>query len=226
MRWSPSLARMTRRSNQADFWPLALLAAACSSSAPRGPTFATLTELPDEPRRPDGVVVDPSPLLPAPADATDKGDGIVALKPPLPDRAARATVAAFLRAVVGENVEALSELVTNDATAAARGRSGAPALLDHWRARLRHFRYRVLANEVLYQEADIELYRYEDLETPLPGRPLRPPEMAPSDVLLRVPILVVRSGSERVFGDDILFHLRRDKDRYAIRQLVEDFQLP
>ena len=217
---------MIRPSNSADFWPLVFLATACSASAPRGPNFATLSELPQEPRRPDGVVVDPSPELPAAAEAADKGHGIVALKPPLPDRAARGMVAAFMRAVVAENIEALAELAANDATVAARGRTGAPSLVDHWRARIRHFRYRTVASEVLYRDADIELYRYEDLEAPLPGRPLRPPEMAPPDVLLRVPILVVRAGSERVFGDDILFHLRRDKGRYVIRQLVEDFQLP
>jgi hypothetical protein len=217
---------MIRPSNSADFWPVAILAAACSSSAPRGPSFATLTELPQEPRRPDGVVVDPSPELPVAAEAADRGNGIVALKPPLPDRAARAMVAAFMRSIVQENVEALTELSAIDATVAARGRTGAPSLVDHWRARMRHFRYRTLAGEVLYRDADIELYRYEDLETPLPGRPLRPPEMVRTDVLLRVPILVVRAGSERVFGDDILFHLRRDKGRYVIRQLVEDFQLP
>lgn len=217
---------MIRPSNSAEFWPLALLAAACGTTAPRGPSFATLTELPEEPRRPDGVVVDPTPELPAAAEAADEGGGIVALKPPLPDRAARAVVAAFMRAIVNENIEALSDIVASDATVAARGRTGAPSLIDHWRARMRHFRYRTLAGEVLYQEADVELYRYEDLETPLPGRPLRPPDMIPTDVLLRVPILVVRAGSERVFGDDILFHLRRDKGRYVIRQLVEDFQLP
>jgi hypothetical protein len=216
---------MIRPSNNAD-WPLALLIVACSGSAPRGPSFATLAELPKEPRRPDGVVVDPSPELPVAAEAVDKGTGIVALKPPLPDRAARAMVAAFIRAVVTENVEALSDLATSDATMAARGRTGTPSLVDHWRARLRHFRYRVLASDILYQEADIELYRYEDLETPLPGRPLRPGDMAPADVLLRVPILIVRAGSERVFGDDMLFHLRRDKGRYVIRQMIEDFQLP
>ena len=217
---------MIRPSNRPDLWPLVLIAAACSSSAPRGPTFATLAELPEGPRRPDGVVVDPSPELPAPAEVASKTTGIVALKPPLPDRAARGNVAAFVRAVVSENVEALSELLTSDATVTARGRTGAPSLVDHWRARLRHFRYRTLAAEILYQEADIELYRYEDLDVPLPGRPLRPPEMVPHDVLLRVPILVVRAGSERVFGDEILFHLRRDKGRYAIRQLIEEFQLP
>src|SRR4051794_14498285 len=145
MRWSPSPARMIRPSNSSDLWPLALLAAACSASAPRGPAFPTLTELPEEPRRPDGVVVDPSPELPAPSEAADQGNGILALKPPLPDRTARTLAAAFFRAVVSENVEALAELATNDAVVSARGRAGAPSLVDHWRARLRHFRYRALA---------------------------------------------------------------------------------
>ena len=217
---------MIRRSSSSDVWPIALFAAACGGGGGRGPAFATLTELPAEPRRPDGVVVDPSPELPVATEATEKATGIVALKPPLPDRAARTVVAAFFRAVVAENVEALTELSTSDATLSAKGRTGAPSLVDHWRARLRHFHYRVLAGEILYQEADIELYRYEDLETPLPGRPLRPAEMTASDVLLRAPVLIVRAGNERVFGDDILFHLRRDKGKYLIRQVLEDFQLP
>jgi hypothetical protein len=217
---------MIRRSNSADFWPIALIAAACGGGAAHGPSFATLAELPDVPRRPDGVVVDPSPELPLAAEAVATGSGIVALKPPLPDRSAHAMVAAFFRAVVAENIEAMSELVTTDATLTVRGKSGSPALLDHWRARHRHFRYRTVASEILYQEGDIELYRYEDLEPPLPGRMLRPPEMVPSDVLLRVPILVVRAGSDRMFGDDMVFHLRRDKHRYLIRQVFEDFQLP
>jgi hypothetical protein len=217
---------MIRRSNHSDFWLIAILAAACGGGASHGPRFATLPELPQEARRPDGVVVDPSPELPIATEAVETGSGIVALKPPLPDRAARTMVAAFFRAVVTENMDAMAELVTSDATLAARGRSGSPSLVDHWRARLRHFRYRAVASEILYQEGDVELYRYEDLEPPLPGRTMRPPEMAPTDVLLRVPILVVRAGSDRVFGDDMLFHLRRDKRRYLIRQVIEDFQLP
>ncbi len=91
---------------------------------------------------------------------------------------------------------------------------------------MRHFRYRSLANEVLYQDADVELYRYDDLETFAVGRPQRPAEMARTDLLLRVPMLVVRAGSDRAFGDDLLFLLRRDKDRFRIRQIMEDFQLP
>ena len=31
---------------------------------------------------------------------------------------------------------------------------------------------------------------------------------------------------DRAFGDDLLFLLRRDKDRFRIRQIMEDFQMP
>jgi len=199
--------------------------AACGSRA-RGPSFATTTDVPDAPRRPDGVVVDPSPELPPSLDVAEPSSSLVALKPPLPVKAARSAVAAFFRAVVAEDTEGLSDLLTPDANAPNKSRGVAPGLLDVWRGRLRHFRYRALAGEALYQESDIEFYRYDDLETLVPGRPLRPVEMTRADLLLRVPMLVVRAGSDRVFGDDILFLLRRDRDRFRIRQLVEDFQLP
>jgi hypothetical protein len=50
--------------------------------------------------------------------------------------------------------------------------------------------------------------------------------MARSDLLLRVPMLVVRAGSDRAFGDEMLFLLRRGGDRFRIRQIMEDFQMP
>jgi len=222
------------------FFILAFTGACATRDAP-GPAFATAAELPSGPRRPDGVVVDPSPEFPpalddSPAKAAsggagareraDPGAALVALKPPLPDKLARGVVAAFFRAVVTDDAEAIGSLATSDATTPVRARGGALGIADLWRGRLRQFHYRTLANDVLYQDADIELYRYDDLETPLPGRPFRPPEMARSDVLLRVPLLIVRAGNDRVFGDEMVFLLRRDKGRYRIRQLIEDFQLP
>jgi hypothetical protein len=217
---------MIRPSSSASVFSAAVLAAACASRVAEGPGFATAPELPDTPRRPDGVVVDPSPELPVAHEVSDKPAALVALKPPLPEKAAFAVVAAFFRAIVTEDIERLVELTTADASAPGKGRGSAPSMIDHWRGRMRHFRYRTLANEVLYQEADVELYRYDDLETPIPGRPIRPQDMGSSDLLLRVPMLIVRAGSERVFGDDILLLLRRDKERFLVRQLIEEFQLP
>jgi hypothetical protein len=217
---------------------------ACATRDGAGRGFSSTSEFAEAPRQPDGVVVDPSPELPAAVDesaaksvseqaGSRRGAAVpplVALKPPLPDKLARMVVADFFRAVVtkdpDEVASEIARLSTTDATTPVRARGGALGLQDIWRTRVRQFRYRTLANEVLYQESDIELYRYDDLETPLPGRPFRPPEMNRTDVLLKVPLLVVRAGNDRVFGDEIQFLLRRDKGRYRIRQLIEDFQLP
>jgi hypothetical protein len=235
------MIRSSSRSRLSHAVVFLALTGACSTRDAAGPGFATAAELPDGPRRPDGVVVDPIPEFPAAVDDTAakspteplgnarrSGEvaALVALKPPLPDKLARTVVAAFFRAVVTEDIDALGGLVTSDATTPVKARGGAQGIADLWRSRLRQFRYRTLAGDVLYQEADIELYRYDDLETLLPGRPFRPPEMARTDLLLRVPLLVVRAGNNRVFGDEMLFLLRRDKGRYRIRQLIEDFQLP
>jgi hypothetical protein len=200
--------------------------AAQKPSTKEGPTFATAADLPEGPRRPDGVAVDPSPELPKPAEGAETAQALVALKPPLPEKAARSVVAAFFRAIVSEDLEALSDLATPDANAPSKSRGSSASIVDHWRGRMRHFRYRTLASEVLYQEADVEFYRFDDLETLLVGRPQRPPEMTRSDLLLRVPMLVVRAGSDRAFGDEIVFLLRRDRDRFRIRQVLEDFQMP
>jgi hypothetical protein len=200
--------------------------ASCASRETRGPRFVTAAELPQGGRRPDGVVVDPSPELPRAAEAAVPASDLVVLKPPLPETAARSVVAAFFRAIVTEDLEALTDLATPDASAPSRTRGNGGSIVEHWRSRMRHFRYRTLANEVLYQEADIELYRYEDLETIAPRRPVRPPDMTRSDLVLRVPMAVVRLGADRAFGDDLQFLLRRDKDRYRIRQVLEDFQFP
>src|SRR5262245_41824263 len=80
--------------------PFALGACASRSEPGRqGPAFATATELPEGPRRPDGVVVDPSPELPRALEAAIPSSVLVALQPPLPEKAARTVVAAFFRAI-------------------------------------------------------------------------------------------------------------------------------
>jgi len=215
----------TKCSSRRGVLPGAYLIGLLACGSRTGPGFATATDLPDTPRRPDGVVVDPSAELPLGEDAADAPSALVALKPPLPDKAARGVIAAFFRAITSENLEALADLLTSDANAPSRNRAGSTSMVDHWRARIRHFHYRMLANDLLYQDEDLETYRFDDLEILAPGRPSRPPEMAKSDLLVRVPMLVVRAG-DRVFGDEMIFVLRRERERFHIRQILEDFQLP
>ena len=46
-----------------------------------------------------------------------------------------------------------------------------------------------------------------------------------TDVVIRLPILTSHAGSDRLFGDEMIFWLRRDGDRYKIYRVLEDFQL-
>ncbi len=220
---------MIRSSSPSSFSSVTLLAialVACASRSAKGPQFVTAPELVEAPRRPDGVVVDPSTELPEAINAAEPAAPLVALEPPLPEKAARSVIASYFKAIVTEDLEALGELVTSEAGTTSKSRGVSPGIVDLWRARMRHFRYRTLANDVLYQETDLELYRYDDLDAVATGRPLRPAEMARSDWLVKVPMLVVHTGTERAFGEDVTFLLRREKSRFRIRQIFEDFQIP
>jgi hypothetical protein len=202
----------------------AVALAACAAHG-TGASFATASSLPEEPRRPDGVVVEPSAELPAPSETQPTDRALVSLRAPLPDRAALRLVASFFRATVTENLDALADLVTVDATAPSKT-GGTQSLVDVWRARSRQLHYQPLAGDLLYQESDVELYRYADLDIPLAGRPTRPAVMAPGDELLRVPMRVVQSATERLYGSELVFILRPVRGQYRIRQILEDFQLP
>jgi hypothetical protein len=214
---------MTRRSK--GFSVVTALVALGCGSRPTEAAFATAAELPSAPRRPDGVVVEPAPELPVAAQTRQADAPLVALRPPLPDKAARRAVSAFFRAVIGENLEALADLATPDANVPNKT-GGSQPLVDSWRARMRQLRYQALSGELLYQDADIELYGYADLEILAVGRPQRPAAMAISDILLRVPMRVVQGSSDRLFGSELVFVLRPDRGRFRIRQILEDFQLP
>jgi hypothetical protein len=198
----------------------------CRQPAGIGPVFATSPELPTAPRLADGVAVDPATEFSASSDTAQTGDPVVVLRPPVPDKTVHAVLSAFFRAVATDDTEAMAQLLTSDAATTNRARGGTLALLDHWRARMRRLSYRAIAAVAVYDDAEIEIYRYDDLGTIRSDRPIRPPTMIRSDLLARVPIATARVGHERLFGDEILFLLRRDRGRLRIREAAEDFQLP
>jgi hypothetical protein len=198
----------------------------CRQPSGIGPVFPTASELPPVPRRTDGVAIDPAPELPPSSDTAMTRDQVAVLRPPLPEKMALAVVSSFFRSVTTEDAEKLAALLTIDATATTRSRSAASPMLDYWRARMRRLAYRKLTAETAYIAAQVEIYRYEDLAVARAGRPVRPPTMMRSDLIARVPIATARAGNDRLFGDEIVFLLRREQDNLRIREVTEDFQLP
>jgi len=168
--------------------------------------------MPKGPRRPDGVVLEPAPALPAPSDRA-KASGIVALREPLADKDVEDVVRAYVRAFEREDIDALVQLLAQDA--APLGRAGSKAqLVELWRSKMKNFEYQKLAGVEVARVAQIEKHTYETLG--VSGAPTRPTEMRPGDLYVRVPIATPRLGSDQLFGDILVLVLRREDGRLKI----------
>ena len=189
--------------------------AVAPAAVPVGTGLDLAREPTDErpPRRPDAVVLEPEPALPAPVEDAP-ASGIVALREPLGEGAVRAVVRAVIDAWVRESVDQLALLLTSDAgpiEARARGRG---PLVDAWRQRLHAHEYKRLAGVDLVHPERIEHYGWRELSAP--SAVPRPAEMRPEELYVRVPLEVTRIGGERLFGDVILLLLRREGSRYLV----------
>jgi hypothetical protein len=230
---------MSRRSSLSSLLPsreilvilaalVALAAPACSSTALN---FKTSSEVGDDlPRKPDGVAIDPASATMGPRDRATADEGVVTLRSPLGVDLATATIADFFSRVVVEDDDGLEALFTRDAIAVTGGSSGGmgqtPGATLWWEQRFRKLDYGKMAGEVVFRESELEVYRAEDAVEAPPHRAIRTEMLNENDVIIRAPIVTPRSGQERLFGDEIVFWLRRDGDHFKIFRILEDFQVP
>lgn len=208
--------------------PFFLYVALSGCSAP-GAGFVTASSLPEGPRKPDGVAVDPTSAPPRAMDVGLTEGGLMTLRTPLGIEAALATVSGFFQAVVVEDGDALEDLFTRDALAmnvTQSGGMGMPSAPLFWAQRFRRLDYTKLAGEIVFREGEIAVLRADDMVESTPHPAIRTEALGESDVVLRVPIATPRVGTDRLLGEEILMWLRRDADRYRIYRIVEDFQMP
>ena len=219
---------------------VALLLGAASVAGCGGPgsePFRTAASLPSGERRPDAIAVDLPTEPPAARGEVPAGDGVVTLRTPLGTEAARATIRAFFRAVIQEDLTGLgsvlgSAAVVQDLSAAASGQGGpgrTREALNFWGQRFRQHEYGLLALQVVYRDSEIETYRPSELGA-LPATLRQAASAALSglgddDLVLRVPIVTQNVKSERLFGSELCFWLRRSGDHYVIIHLAEPFPL-
>lgn len=206
-----------------------LAGASCSGGGPLN--LKTSSEIDDDlPRKPDGVAIDPASATMGPADRAGSEEGVVTLRSPLGVDLATAMITEFFSRVVAEDDDALAELFTRDAIAVTAGPSGGmgqtPGALLWWEQRFRRLDYGKMAGEVLFRESELEVYRSEDVLDATPHRAIRTEALNDNDVIIRAPVVTPRSGQSRLFGDEIVFWLRRDGDRFKIFRILEDFQVP
>jgi hypothetical protein len=206
------------------------LSASASLGCASASGFVAASEIDAGQRRPDGVAIDKTSLPPRARDQAEATDGLVTLRAPLGVDRAILAVNELFRKVVLEDTEGLESLFTRDAlavttTAPNAGPAQTPQAALFWQQRFRRLDYTKLAGEAIFRPADLEIYRAEDaLETP-PHPAIRLEALNDNDVVIRVPVLTSHIGTERLFGDEIIFWLRREGDRYRIYRLLEDFQL-
>ncbi len=211
--------RKSKRFSRACAVALAVVPLACGGASREA--NVTAVEIPDAPRRPDGVVVEPPPAMPDVTEHAQPG-GVVALREPLADEAIAGVVSAMFRAFAHEDGDALAALLTSDAEALGervRGHARG-SLLDQWRARLRNLPYDRLGNREVVRLDQIERWSYAELDGAGPID--RPSEMRPGDVLVRVPVATPRIDSEQLFGDVVLLLLRREGQAFKIAGESED----
>jgi hypothetical protein len=212
-------SRKSKRCNHALALGVALAACACSAAS--RDANVTAVSIPDAPRKPDGVVVDPPPAMPDVTEHAQPG-GVVALREPLADEAITSVVRAMFRAFAHEDGDALAALLTSDAEPLGLGARGHArgSLLDQWRTRLRNLPYDRLGNREVARLDQLERWSYAELDAAGPID--RPSEMRPGDVLVRVPLAITHIDSEQLFGDVALLLLRREGQAFKIAGEAED----
>lgn len=172
----------------------------------------TATALPSAPRRPDGVALEPPPAVP-PASERAPAAGVVALREPLADKDVEDVVRAYVRAFEREDIEALRQLLCQDATPIGRA-GGRQQLIELWAMRIRNFEYQKLAGSEIARLSQLQKHTYDVLGGS--GTLSRPTEMRPGDLYVRVPIATPRLGTEQLFGDVLVLLLRREEGRLKI----------
>ncbi|MFO0736293.1 MAG: hypothetical protein U0270_10445 [Labilithrix sp.] len=178
-----------------------------------GSGWETATELPKAPRRPDGVAVEPPPAMPSTADHAE-AHGVVALREPLADKDVEDVVRAYIRGFEREEPETLVQLLAQEAAPIGRAGATRQQLIESWRTRIKSYEYQRLAGAEVARYSEIERLTYEAVG----AHPtyVRPNDMRPGDLYVRVPILTPRLNGEQLFGDVVVLMLRREDGRLKI----------
>ncbi len=208
---------------------IGLAALACATSATSPPVDRAKAAGPnasaaaDFKRRAPGVAVDPRAALPAATASASSDQGLLVLSAPPDPELAKQTVHSFFSAVLREAVDEIDRLVGPDAWVET-GSQRQP-VRGFWRARFAQLDYAALAHDVVYRESELETFRPADL----PRMGESPPafiDAKPGDLVVRAKIRVSWTGRARLLGDELVFLLRPEADRFVITEISEDFRLP
>jgi hypothetical protein len=179
---------------------------------------APVASEPPPPRKPDGVVLEPAPLVPS-ATAHARAAGVQALRAPEGEDAVAALVQGLVDGWTRESLDGLLALTTSDAGLLDGTDHGHATLVETWRQRLHAHEYGRLAGAEVVRPERIERWEWDELGTP--PNPPRPAGMRQGELLVRVPVEITRVAGERVFGDVMTLIVRRQDGRLRIAGYAE-----
>lgn len=179
-----------------------------------GAGLQTSLEVKETARKPDGVLLEPSPAIPPAEDRGRSGDGVVALRQPITDDAIADVAREYVRVYTSKN-GLIATLLTDDAVKLEdNGRSSPkPTLITFVQQKYQQHPqdYRTLQRDVVRAEK-LERWRFEDIGPRTD--PARPAEMRAGDILARMPLDPVLSAQgDPLFHNTLVLLLRRGPER-------------
>lgn len=181
------------------------------------------TRAPDDPRVPDGVVLELEPALPEP-EATPKAEDTVVLVPGVSSEAADELLHKFFDAVFAEDIQALGGTLMlkppnpgDDDAGLVLGRE---RVLSVWRTRMARLEYDKLREADVLDADAFSFYRTGTLDGP--DAPRIPSTFDDGDLMVRVWVKGDVIDGERYFGQEIVFWLKGRGDECEIAGVAEE----
>ncbi len=188
--------------------------------------MSTALEMPEATRKPDGVVLEPSPALPATEERGDSQAGVLALRQPVGDEQIVEVVRAYIRCFVEHDKEGLGNLLDADAIN-LENRQTRAAVLQEFDRRTQPHRdeFKKLEGIEVARFDHMERYAAEDLGPHTD--PPRPPMMRPGDVYARVPLNPTQAANgDPLFHGMLMMLLRRSADHKLHILAVAELDAP
>ncbi len=196
----------------------AVMGLGSSLGACGGSHFETALAVPTTPRQPDGVLVEPPPVLPPAEDRGNASSAVVSLRPPISDDQIAAVVKSYVRALEDGSIDAVMGLFLSDA-ALLNVVPGTPrrSVRDYFGERFRPpgggrgNPFAAIRGLIVPQLEKLERYDWADLSRT--SDPQRPPEMKDGDLLVKLPVSAPLGPlGEHLVGDFLYLLFRRDLD--------------
>ncbi len=195
-------------------------------SACGGSSVSTALEVPSASRKPDGVVLEPSPALPATEERGEAQAGVLALRQPVGDEQIVDVVRGYIRAFVKRDTEGFIALLDADAVNLENRQARSALITDFTRRAQQHQAdFQKLEGVEVARLDHMERYAAEDLGPHTD--PPRPPMMRSGDVYARVPFNPTQaSNGDPLFHNLLVLLLRRAPDHKLHIVAVAELDTP